>query len=253
MSWIVRRRRVFSKLLRWIGRTGLPRPRLEPPPRADRIVILAPHPDDESLGCGGTAALCAQAGARVTAVVLTDGRRGDPGFEADPAQLAREREAESRAACAVLGWEAPIFLGRADQTLALDPQAGARLAEVLASLRPEVIFLPFLGDNHPDHLAVNRLLLRVWNDPATRIYGYEIWSPLHPNCVIDIGAALALKRRALECYRSQLARQALVDQALALNRYRGIYLPQPDGHAEAFFSATLADYRSLFRDLHGRE
>jgi len=253
VSFAARRRRALQKLLRWIGRTGLPRPRPESPPRFRRITVVAPHPDDESLGCGGTAALCAQSGAQVTAIILTDGRRGDPSFEQDPQRLVQTREAETRAACEILGLAAPIFLGIPDQTLAFHPAARTRLQETLAELKPEAIFLPFLGDNHPDHLAANRLLLSAWGDSETTIYAYEVWSPLHPNCIVDIGAVVELKRRALECYRSQLTRQALVEQALALNRYRGIYLAQPDGYAEALYRASIAEYRALFREVYGRE
>jgi LmbE family N-acetylglucosaminyl deacetylase len=251
MSLRARGRRTADRLLRWLASTGLPRPRVEPPPTG-RIVILAPHPDDETLGCGGSAALCAQAGCDVRVLVLTDGRRGDPSFESDPAALARARAGEVHQACATLGLKPPELLGIPDGTLALDPRASNRIREALERLAPEVVFLPFLADNHADHVAANRLFLGATSPAsAIEVYAYEIWSPLHPNCVIDIGAAVERKRAALACYGSQLRRQALLEQALALNRYRGIHLPQPDGHAEAFYRCPASEYRKVWRAVHG--
>ena len=89
--------------------------RVEAPP-GSRIVVLAPHPDDDVLGCGGTLAKQVVTGASVSVVYLTDGRKGDPTFASED-DLVKERQREAVAAAAVLGIEDVAFLGARDQEL----------------------------------------------------------------------------------------------------------------------------------------
>ena len=88
----------------------------------ERVLVIAPHPDDEVLGCGGVLALHAMRGDRVRVVVLTDGAAGGD---------AEAREAETRAAATVLGLEQVEFLGLEDGGLECDPDLVMRLSELL--------------------------------------------------------------------------------------------------------------------------
>jgi LmbE family N-acetylglucosaminyl deacetylase len=131
------------------------------------MAVLA-HPDDESLGVGGTLARYAAEGIETVLVTATLGQRGryrgyPPGHELHPgpAALGGIREAELQAAARVLGIRELILLGYGDQELdRADPhEARARIAQALRRTRPDVVvtFGPDGGYGHPDHVAISQL------------------------------------------------------------------------------------------------
>jgi N-acetylglucosamine malate deacetylase 1 len=117
-----------------------------------KILVIAPHPDDESIGCGGAASLHAQRGDCVSVVFLTS---GELGLKKLPREEAWHiREAEARGACKVLGVSEPQFLRLPDWMLGDDVAgAAAKLASVLGPIAPELIYLPHPNEWHPDHRA----------------------------------------------------------------------------------------------------
>lgn len=142
-------------------------------------IVFAPHPDDETLGCGGTIGRLTAAGVPVRVVVMTDGRgshaRLMPGDE-----LAALRRSEVLAATSALG------LGGDDVDL-LDVEeprfrdslerVGERVAAILRAHRPEQLLIPYRHDPHVDHRATSEVVLRVvgdLDDPPT-IWEYPIW------------------------------------------------------------------------------
>jgi LmbE family N-acetylglucosaminyl deacetylase len=133
-----------------------------------RLLAVLAHPDDESLGVGGTLAKYAAAGLEVFLVTATRGDRGRfrghrPGDERHPGRqaLARIREAELRAAAAALGVREVELLGYPDQGLdrADPPQAIERIVGALLRFRPDVVvtFGPDGAYGHPDHIAISQL------------------------------------------------------------------------------------------------
>jgi len=78
--------------------------------------------------------------------------------------------------------------------------------------------------------------------------GYEVWTPLFPNCVVRIDATLELKKRALACYQSQLVHTDYLHAAIGLNAYRSLALGGKTGQfAEAFHALPLAEYLHFYR------
>jgi LmbE family N-acetylglucosaminyl deacetylase len=132
-----------------------------------RLMCVTAHPDDESLGFGGTLARCAAEGVEVSLVVATRGERGRFGDGSEPhpgpEELGRIREAELRAACAVLGVEHIRFLDYLDAEVdQVDPrEATARIACHVRELRPQVVltFDPYGAYGHPDHIAISQFAL----------------------------------------------------------------------------------------------
>src|SRR5262245_8021728 len=115
-------------------------------PAAQKIVVLAPHMDDEVIGCGGTVARHVDAGADVTVIYLTDGRRGAANVNrlkgaelraAEVALVARRKE-EAHRALAVLGVKKLTFLDCEDTRLESDPNVAARLRALLQEIRPDI-------------------------------------------------------------------------------------------------------------------
>lgn len=208
-------------------------------PRGQRIVVLAPHIDDESIGCGGVMQKHAAAGGRLAILTFAD--------------CSPERIAEGRAAGCILGVQRQEFLPYAAKTLLDEPELPNRLAAFLAEEKPDLVYVPSPLDRHADHLAVNILLARHTrkHGGAFMVYGYEVWSTLTPNVAVDISAQKEGKAAALACFASQNRSNDWHDAALSLNRYRGITTGA--GHyAETFYRQTASAHAAGLEKMLGR-
>ncbi|HZO24318.1 MAG TPA: PIG-L family deacetylase [Steroidobacteraceae bacterium] len=226
-------------------------------PGAGKVVVLAPHMDDETLGCGGTIARHAQAGAEVTVIFLTDGRYGGrscpeatrPERERLQRELIETRKQEAQLAGQILGVRSLLFLDAEDTQLRRDQHVGARLRQILQQEKPDCVYLPFFLERHVDHRAANEVLLAAVSGTALEFQcrGYEISTPLFPNCLVRIDTTLELKRQALSCYHSQLTDFDYVHAAIGLNAHRSMSLGGHCGRfAEAFHALPLREYRQFY-------
>lgn len=203
------------------------------------VLVLAPHPDDESLGCGGTIRLLTQAGTLVDVVYLTRGENGLNSPLVEPlsvhAELAATREAEARAACDVLGVRDVEFLNGIDGGLVNQPHLAHPLAGMMTERRYHRVFCPWHGEAHPDHLATFRLLQRAVREAqlGPSVWLYEVWTPLVPTDHVPIDATMAAKRQAIEKHQSQLACLDYLHAFVGLSSYRALACP-PSRYAEAF-------------------
>lgn len=181
-----------------------------------RVLVLAPHPDDEVLGAGGFLARAAQAGCETTVAVVTSGR--PPRYDA--AQVARVR-AEAGRAHADLGVARTLWLDMPAAALSETPHAdlNAVIHEVVRETGAETLLAPFVGDIHRDHQAVFDAALVAArphsDDYPRRILAYETLSEtnwnapyltpgFHPTLFVDIEATLETKLRAMSRFESQI-------------------------------------------------
>lgn len=198
-------------------------------PPLRRTVVVAPHPDDEVLGCGGLIARQRAHGLDVLVVAVTD---GDAAFGAPDAKLAHRRRGEQTEACARLGLvpDAIIRLGLPDGEVA--QHEAAVTAALRALLQPgDLVAAPWPGDHHCDHEAVGRAVTRASTDrrgPAVELVGSLVWGPLRsappstaelPLLALRLTAEEQRRRlEALACHRSQhgeTGRPAVVSAELA--------------------------------------
>jgi LmbE family N-acetylglucosaminyl deacetylase len=219
-------------------------------PAFDRVLVLAAHPDDESMGCAGTIALLVQGGAEVTIAFATSGdATAGSGLSREATGAAREREAA--AACAVLGIErSPHFWRHPDGALEGSVvKLTAQVCALLDEVKPDAILLPWFLDNHRDHQAVNTALRSALEQQAAgpdapEIWGFEVWTPLPPTRLVDISAVASLKQSALAAH--ELAHRAFdVSAAMHLSRWRSVHAQMGEGHAEAFLAGPAQDYFAL--------
>jgi LmbE family N-acetylglucosaminyl deacetylase len=144
-------------------------------------LVLAPHPDDETLGCGATIMQKLAVGTPVHVVIATDGRYWPPNTNLPTDALIEIREDEARRACGILGLprENIAFLRFEDGRLADNRQLLLdRLADILNETNPEEIFVPSIIDTHPDHrilAELGRKLARTLCDRPPLVYEYPIW------------------------------------------------------------------------------
>ena len=208
-----------------------------------RVLVISPHPDDESIGCGGTVRKHVEANDQVRVVFLTSGEKGGHGRSEH--ETARLREHEAGTAADILGIREIEFFRLPDGAVRATRSAVLRLRESLTAWKPKVIYLPHGGEMHADHRAAVRLLkqaLRGINGYEPRILAYEIWTPLQQlGEIVDITPFVRVKRAAIRAYRSQCAVMDFAAAALGLNRYRGEMHSWPEG-----------DYAEVFSELHLR-
>jgi len=204
-------------------------------PETRNALVIAPHPDDEVLGCGGTVSLLVRAGATVRAVFVTNGERlhGGPSEK-----VAGQRLSEARAAAGLLGCQEPAFLGLPDGDVASHSERlRDELAGLLGRLRPELVFAPSPADHHADHIAASRAILDIFNDgPDFIVAFYEIYSTVRFTHLIDITEVIQEKKRAILSYRTSLYGKPdlFVSALLGLNSQRSLFVHKP-GYFEAFW------------------
>lgn len=222
--------------------------------------MLAPHMDDEVLGCGGTIARHALAGSKVHVIFLTDGRRGGGALRAPDgtAVAAQEvvaiRKAEAQRAAQVLGVSALTFLDAEDSLLSSDAHVGLRLREILLRECPDIVYLPFFMEAHPDHRAASAVLCSATHSTKLQFEcrGYEVWTPLLANSLVRIDDTIDTKRQAMECYGSQLAETDYLHCINGLNAYRAMSFASPAVRfAEAFHALSLSDYLRFHQEVLG--
>lgn len=182
-----------------------------------RVVVVAPHPDDEVLGAGATLAVWAAAGTPILVVAVTDGEASHPGSPTlGRSALAVRRADERRRALAVLGLD-PDAVRRLllpDGAVAADDVAAA-LTGLLAP--DDVCLAPVAGDGHPDHDATAAGSRRVAGEVGATVWGYAVWlwhwsTPHDPEVsfaaarrVRAAGWARRAKAEAIACYLTQIA------------------------------------------------
>ncbi len=149
------------------------------------ILIASPHPDDETLGCGGLIARCARLACPVTVLALTNGEASHPADTTWREQLGETRKREQRNALKALGLTDPDIIplalpdGGLDQ---LDEKQYERLHDlilgVIQSRGIRTLFVPAVDDCHADHRLTARLLAKVAScHPVEHFFSYQIWPP----------------------------------------------------------------------------
>ncbi len=213
-------------------------------PQVDKALVIAPHPDDETLGCGGTIALLSRRGATTAVCCVTDGEAVAERWS-ERAGTARQRRSEARDACRILGVsEQPRFLGRPNEALAEDLDGLTHdLQTVIDEVRPGAVMVPWPLDGHPDHRAVARAVSQSQLSSGVEIWAYEVWTPLWANRLVEIGDVIDVKKAAIDCHRAD--RNLDPDIALSLNRYRSAAGQTSSTHAEAFLVLSAPRFREM--------
>jgi LmbE family N-acetylglucosaminyl deacetylase len=219
-------------------------PALLPGPPPGPVLVVAPHPDDETIGAGGALARHADQRDAVTVLVATSGEATGGGHGNVPAQ----REAECRAACGDLGVGEPIFLRLPDRGLTAHVRA---LADAVRRDGAATIYCPSPLDPHRDHRAVNEAVALAGLDAT--VYGYEVWSPAPVDVVLDVGAVYDRKERALRRYATALDAVDYVRAARGLAAYRSVAGGLGGaGFAEGFVRLSTAEHAELVARLRGQ-
>ncbi len=207
-------------------------------PQPERVLLIVAHPDDPEFGAGGTIARWVQGGANVTFVIVTDGRKGTADNDMTPEKLVALREAEQRAAAAVLGVQNVVFLGQPDGEIQNTPALRELIVRQIRTHRPDVLIthdpttriFQNMALNHTDHRVVGDTVLDAvfplardrLNFPEHEAAGLEPHKVLDiflqftetPNYWVDISATMDQKIRALWEHKSQIGDPAELEERL---------------------------------------
>jgi LmbE family N-acetylglucosaminyl deacetylase len=177
------------------------------------ILVLAPHPDDESIGCGGIIAEACARQKEVHVVVVTDGTGSHPNSKQYPSARLRDlRESETHAAVAALGL-APTRLEFLRLRDGKAPHQGAEFRRIVAWLaafvrdrRIATMCATWMHDPHPDHLATHLMAKAAAGATGIPLYSYPVWG-------WTLGSRSWLPRATLSGFRINIARQLPAKQA----------------------------------------
>ncbi|MEM3378398.1 MAG: PIG-L family deacetylase [Candidatus Bathyarchaeia archaeon] len=196
-----------------------------------RIIVFAPHPDDETLGCGGTITKKIREGYEVLLVILTDGRYAFKKVmgvkdKSSSEELIKIRKEEVTAAAKILGVPETslIFLDFVDGTLEDNrEEAEKRIIKILQEKNPDEIYVPYKKDFHPDHRAtykiVKNVVIKLAISPIFYQYSIahkfgrlgrfldfllEIFIHKNRRIYVDVSEFLTVKKLAIEMFKSQL-------------------------------------------------
>lgn len=218
------------------------------------VLVVAPHPDDEVVGCGGAILRHEAAGDRVSVAYVTDGRRSRA-FGLAPQQMAETRRLEAEAAAAHLRIDRLEWFSLPEG----EWQRGAlqsRLCELLRRCKPTFVYAPSRVDFHPEHHAIAHALASALatcypGDDGPRIRVFQIQVPLSAvlvNRVVDISSVASAHGSALDAHASQ---KGSIVSCLRVKRYAA-RAHRSAGLAEEFWEMTVNDYRELHRESPDR-
>jgi len=220
--------------------------------RGERLLVLAPHPDDEVIGCGGLVAQHLRERRSVHVTVTTDGTEAEA--VPDRESYRKTREEESRAGLEALGTGFEVeFLRHPDRSLSqhIDELQQSLLA-TLRRFRPDLVTLPSPIEIHPDHAALAQAFCELvqreetlFSELATtRVAFYEVGQPIRPNALVDISDVVDVKSTAIAAHASQSSIRNYGSFARGLNAYRAMTLPRPVRAAEAYYVIALPELRT---------
>lgn len=217
------------------------------------VLVIAPHPDDDIIGAGGTMALLAQAGKQVFSLYVSDGTNF-PGAvlwgTKDEIKVCRQQEA--LAALKIIHARGGIFLKGNSKKLK-DARSGAleyALREVIGFFLPESLYVPAPFEAHPTHGAVLHITLKALRsikDYIPQLWGYTVWGGILCGARfkrVDISAVATLKARAIRAHKSQIAYKAYDAGMLGRNRYEAVF-SEPHMPASGEYVERFLDMQEL--------
>lgn len=209
------------------------------------MLVVAPHQDDEVIGCGGCMVLQTRAGADLHVVFTQDGGNEHVADGRTREEQIAVREAEACRVTEELGIPAPRFL-RFEKMFADEHDALAdALFDEIERTRADVVFAPFFLDYNFEHQLTNYALAEAL-DRCTRrvkVMGYEVWGLTVPNVIVKIDEVHAEKRRLIEFYESQLSGKDYAHGIMGLNMFHSLHFGAGEcAYAERFFEMPSPEY-----------
>lgn len=224
-------------------------------PVGKRLLVIAPHQDDDTIGCGGVCLKAIAAGARVRIVYLTDG--ANPRWRGSKReQYIATRKGEAVNVCRRLGAESPIFLDLPCQNVPLEQDTVKLICQEIESFKPDCLFVPFFLEDVDDHRKVSHLLWLAGAESFPKdleIWAYRITAAHCPNVAVEIGDVADKKDELMKMWQSQNQNFDYSFLSKGQDIANGIYVKgivknNPHPIVEVFFVCSLPEYLNLIGD-----
>jgi N-acetylglucosamine malate deacetylase 1 len=204
------------------------------------ILVIAPHPDDDVIGMGGTMRLLADEGKKVFTVYVTHGGS------------ASVRRSEALAALKIVRATGAFFLSHSSSRLSSGTasKAARQLRRIINLLNPIEIYMPSPFERHPTHRRVTRITLQALKNltgSPPRAWGYSVWGAVYglPGTrVVDISQAVRMKTKAIRQHVSQTACKPYDSGILGRNAYEGVFA-QTHAKSHMGWAETFIDMAML--------
>lgn len=207
------------------------------------VVVLAPHHDDESIGCGGLLNKI-KGNAKITVIFLTDGFQSSMNTLYNN-KIIETREEEARNALGTVGADIK-FLRLPNEDLKISSEAISALQNSLEDIRPDLILSVWMYDRPVKHrichlITINALsgIKALYKVP---IWFYQVHNVLFPNIIVDISNEVKLKEQMILCYTSQLKVAAYDRYIIGMNKWNAQYhQTKKEGWSEIYFGTEVSD------------
>lgn len=219
-----------------------------------KVLVLAPHADDELVGSAGTLLRLIEHGAQVSVIHATDGSAGAALHDAPESVRTTIRLEEARVVGAALGVTKLHFWKQDNRAFRVLPAAVELMKQVLRELQPDLIFTPFVTDVHPDHFTLNRILEEAFaaapfDASRCQMCYSEIWSLVPGNAYCDVSAQERSVERLIELYRTAMKIDDLSHLCEKRAYYQSCRLLARPGFVETFFVAPAREHRALMASV----
>lgn len=208
-------------------------------PVAKSALFIAPHPDDDIFSSGGTLLKLRERGCRVKVVYLTSGG----------SDTTAQREDEAKKVARDLGSDI-MFCRYPAKGIKIDTMSQENMRKIYDEIRPEIVFVPFIADDHDDHRRAAHLFYETFKDNAisSEIWAYQVYSTLIPNVVIDVTDVMEEKIRLINMWKSQGAKRDWGHYIRGFNAVNSRFLKTNEArYAECFFVVPAKEYLDLCR------
>lgn len=232
--------------------SSLLRPVLVDPPFGRSMLVVAPHQDDELIGCGGALLRQVGAGGAARVVFVQDG-----GNEHEEEGLTRHdmvaiRESEARRVADGIGIESPKFLAYRTLNWESVSSVANSLSADIESSRTDALFVPFFLDTNQEHRVVSLAVAEALavQSRKIRVFSYEVWGLCVPNVAVVIDPVVTRRNELLALYASQLSGTDYVTTTTGLNMYRSrAFGAGTCKYVEAFLEMPSGDYTDVVRKV----
>ncbi len=207
-------------------------------PKEKKLLIIAPHPDDEILGAAGLIIKAKKNNCHISIIFLTSGSFDESNI----------REREARLVCNKIGVDSVYFLRIPDGGIANIDVNKTSLQELVNKSCPDIISLPFIFDGHLDHIYTNKLISNVFikNNKKIDFWAYQIYSSIPANVIVDITSIVEYKFNLMSMYKSQLENFDFINWNRGLNAWNSKLLESKKSkYAECYFVVPFDQYIEL--------
>jgi N-acetylglucosamine malate deacetylase 1 len=223
-------------------------------PFGKSMLVIAPHQDDEAIGCGGAMALQAQSGNDAFTVVIFDGGSEHMAYGLERHELTQLRNEESRRAAVCLGVSEPRFLALSDPRTGA-AEASRELLRIIEEANVDAVFTPFVleaSEHRQANYIVAEALKRVRRE--IRVFGYEVWGFVIPNVAVVIDDVMDRKIQALDCFETANRALNYTWSTQGVNMYRTRLLEAGSAkYAECFFELPRSEFVHIVERIQAAE